>query len=383
MAKLIASALGTGTRTLPHLDAARDALNSSTDQDVVVVGPSVDATATFRFASDYRVTRPTLGVVLVRRRVDTALLSEALRNGVRDIVEERDLAGINTAVTRAADLAAELRLVGEGGDSASADSHRGQIITVFSAKGGCGKTTVSTNLGAMLASEFGKSVCVVDLDLEFGDVAIALQLVPAHSIHDTVEMGPRLDADGLEALLTPHQSGLKALTAPIGPDSHESIKPELVERILDVLVHTYEYVIVDTPPSFDPTVLATFDRTDLLVLLTTMDVPAIKNLKIAIETLAMLNFPTEKQRVIVNRSDSRVGININDVEKSIRTPVSARIPSSRDVPATTNRGVPLTTDNPKHPVSQAMRSFVHEHLGLTSEFDDASGRRGRLRSRKA
>lgn len=382
MAKLIESSLGTGTRTLARLDAARDALASSTDGDVVVVGPSIDASAAFRFASDYRVTRPALGVVLVRRRIEAALLSEAIRHGVRDVVEQRDLAGINTAVRRAKTLASELRLVGEG-ESAHGGAGRGQTITVFSAKGGCGKTTLSTNIAAMLASEFHKKVVVVDLDLEFGDVAISLQLLPSHSIHDTIGMGPRLDADGLQGLLTSHSSGLKALTAPVGPASHEAIKPELVERIVDVLADAFDFVIIDTPPSFDPTVLAALDQTDVLVLVTTMDIPAIKNLRIAIETLEMLNYPPAKERVVVNRSDARVGLSIRDVTKSIQRPVMARIPSSRDVPATTNRGVPLTTDDPRHPVSQAMRTFIEETLGLKSELSETSGgRRIRRRTRK-
>jgi pilus assembly protein CpaE len=386
-AGLIASALGTGARLLPHLETARDMLAADTSQDVVVVGPNIDAAAAFRLAGDYRVTRPTLGVVLVRRRVETSLLAEALRHGVRDVVEERDLAGINDAVQRAQQLADELRLVGEG-DVASIERPRGKVITVFSAKGGCGKTTVSTNLGAMLASEFGQHVCLVDLDLEFGDVAISLQLVPAHNIYDAVAMGKSLDADGLRGLLTPHSTGLQALTAPISPDTHQSIKPELVERILDLLAAEFDVVIVDTPPSFDDTVLATFDRTDVLVLLTTMDVPAIKNLKIAIETLHMLNFSPDKTRVIVNRSDSRVGLNVGDVEKSIRLPVTGRIPSSRDVPTSTNRGAPLAIENPRHPVSQALRDFIRTQLEITARagVPDVSNthvqRRGLLRGKK-
>jgi pilus assembly protein CpaE len=370
----LTAALGRQAVTRASLEGARDELSSRLDEDVVVLGPNIDLGGAFRLASDYRVTRPTLSVVLVRRRIETSVLSEAMRNGVREVVEERDLRALNDAVGRARTLASELRLLNEGGEAGQLA--QGKVLTVFSAKGGCGKTTLSTNIAAMMAAEGDKKVCLVDLDLAFGDVGIALQLVPAHTVADAIAMGPTLDADGLRGLLTEHPTGLNVLAAPVGPDAKDAIKPDLVTRMIDLLTRDFDLVIVDTPPAFDDTTLAAFDRTDLLLVLTTLDVPAIKNLKLALETLDMINFAPEKVKVVVNRADAKVGLGVGDIEKAIRLPIAARIPSSRDVPASTNRGVAISVDNPRHPVSLAIRQLMTENMPeMANHLADADGRR--------
>lgn len=370
----LTAALGRQALTRASLEGARDELSSRLDEDVVVLGPNIDLGGAFRLASDYRVTRPTLSVILVRRRIETSVLSEAMRNGVREVVEERDLRALNDAVGRARTLASELRLLNEGGEAGQLA--QGKVLTVFSAKGGCGKTTLSTNIAAMMAAEGDKKVCLVDLDLAFGDVGIALQLVPTHTVADAIAMGPTLDADGLRGLLTEHPTGLNVLAAPVGPDAKDAIKPDLVTRMIDLLTRDFDLVIVDTPPAFDDTTLAAFDRTDLLLVLTTLDVPAIKNLKLALETLDMINFAPEKVKVVVNRADAKVGLGVGDIEKAIRLPIAARIPSSRDVPASTNRGVAISVDNPRHPVSLAIRQLMTENMPeMANHLADADGRR--------
>lgn len=371
------AAVGAHAVTVAGLDAVRDALESTTEHDVVVLGPTIDPGGAFRLAGDYRVTRPTLSIILVRSRIETSILADAMRHGVREVVEERDLPGLNQAVDRAQRLANELRVVGDAGTLVEGRK-RGQVITVFSAKGGCGKTTIATNLAALLASERHESVCLVDLDLAFGDVGIALQLVPARTVTDAISMGATLDAEGLQALLTPHSSGLKVLAAPIGPDSKESVKPDLVFRIIDLLAATFEVVIVDTPPAFDDTTLAAFDRTDELLVLTTPDIPAVKNLRLSLETLKLINYPTDHIRVILNRADAKVGLSAGDVEKSAKYPITAKIPSSRDVPAAVNRGEAITVASPKHPVSQAVRTLADSLVPIPEQPHDASSGSGRL-----
>jgi pilus assembly protein CpaE len=359
------SAVGASSATVAGVDAVRDTLEASNDHDVVVLGPTIDSGSAFRLAGDYRVTRPTLSIILVRSRIETSVLAEAMRHGVREVVEERDLPGLNQAVERALRLATELRMVGDSGASVEGRK-RGTVITVFSAKGGCGKTTLATNLAALLATERHESVCLIDLDLAFGDVGIALQLVPARTVSDAIAMGATLDAEGLRALLTPHSSGLQVLAAPLGPDSKEHVKPDLVFRIIDLLAASFDVVIVDTPPAFDDTTLAAFDRTDALLVLTTPDIPAVKNLRLSLETLHLINFPPEHIKVVLNRADSKVGLSANDVQKSVKLPISAKVPSSRDVPSSVNRGVALTIDNPKHPVSQAIRGIADSIMPATS-----------------
>jgi pilus assembly protein CpaE len=251
---------------------------------------------------------------------------------------------------------------------------------VFSAKGGCGKTTLATNLAVALADRGRRQVCLVDLDLAFGDVAIALQLFPQHTIADAVPLLDDLDYSGLHALLTTHSPGLMTLVAPMEPSAASSISAALVTKVLTILRDHFDYVVVDTPPTLDnDQVLAAFDQSDLLALIATLDVPALKNLKLTLETLELLNFPKARTRVVLNRADSKVGLTVSEVEKSLHTPISLQVPSSRDVPAAINRGVPIMLDDPKHPVSVSIRAFAEQHLtGATGPSAAEPKRRRRL-----
>lgn len=361
-AEMLLAALGRDSLVLPSMDALRKHLETQFGEDAVVLGPNVDLRSALDLAGSMRVTRPSLGVILVRRRVDTSVLADAMRAGIFEVVEERDLAGLTAAVRRSSELARALRETVGPGATGAEDTNRGTLITVFSAKGGCGKTTVATNLAAALADGGRREVCLVDLDLAFGDVAIALQLFPAHTIADAVPLAGNLDAEALTSLLTPHSPGLTTLVAPVEPGHAESIPASLVTTILDILKHNFDYVVVDTPPAFDDHVLAAFDQSEMVALMATLDIPALKNLKLTLETLELLNYPRERWRIVLNRSDSKVGLALSEVEKTLKVPISLQVPSSRDVPASINRGVPIVLDDPKHPVSQSIKNFAERQV---------------------
>ena len=387
-AEMLHAALGPDSQVLGTLDNLRSHIETHFAEDAVVLGPGVDLSSAVELAETMRVLRPSLAVILVRRRVDTSVLTDALRAGVFEVVEERDLAGLTTAVRRARELAMRLRETVGGPPAPEEGATRGKLITVFSAKGGCGKTTLATNLAAALADKGRRQVCLVDLDLAFGDVAIALQLFPAHTIADAVPLADSLDAPAVASLLTPHSPGLTTLVAPIEPGMAESIPASLVARVLTILKQQYDFVVVDTPPAFDDHVLAAFDQSDLVALLATLDIPALKNLKLTLETLDLLNYPRERWRLVLNRSDSKVGLALGEVEKTLKSPISAQIPSSRDVPASINRGVPIVLDDPKHPVSVAIKNFAERDVALGSPSGEAgipaelrTDRRGLLRRR--
>lgn len=369
-AESIKSALGPDSVLLPSVDDLLTYLDVNMFEDCVVLGPSVDQQDVFALAEDMRLRRPSLSVVMVRRRIDTAILSDALRAGVREVVQERDLGGLATAVRRQREIAARLREQVDTPEGGPDPRRGGRILTVFSAKGGCGKTTLATNLAAAIADSGRGSVALVDLDLSFGDVAIALQLFPTHTIADAVPLGVDLDAPALLSLLTKHRSGLRALVAPMEPSAGEGIDTPLVIRILDLLSQEFDYIVVDTPPALDDNVLAAFDRSDVVALLATLDIPALKNLKLTLETLDLIGFDRERLKIVLNRSDSKVGLALSEVEKTLKAPVVAQIPSSRDVPASTNRGVALVTDEPRHPVSVAIRKFMDEYV-VTLTNDEA------------
>jgi len=389
IAETLHAALGADSVVLPSMDALERHLSTQLGEDTVVIGPTVDLRTALDLAIDMRVARPSLGVVLVRRRIDASVLGDALRAGIRDIVAERDLSGVNEAVARSRDIAKALREQVPGVGLHDNERSHGLLVTVFSAKGGCGKTTLSTNLAAALADGGRNNVCLVDLDLAFGDVAIALQLFPTHTIADAIPVAETLDFAALEALLTPHSPGLTTLVAPLEPGAAANIPATLVVRILGLLKEAFDYVIVDTPPAFDDQVLAAFDASDVIALIATLDIPALKNLKLTLETLELLNYPREKAHVVLNRADSKVGLAMGEVEKTLKVPVTQQIPSSRDVPATINRGVPIVLDDPKHPVSLAIKEFATNYVIHASTATETSipaelrsDRRGLLR-RKA
>jgi pilus assembly protein CpaE len=324
---------------------------------VVVIGPSVALDDGVRLAEALRISLPAVGIILVRESVDTAVLADALRSGMREVVPLNDLSGLGLAVRRAHELALALL----ANSSPTGQSPLGKVVTVFSAKGGVGKTTISTNLAVALAAD-GAQVCLVDLDLAFGDVAIALQIYPTRTIADAIAMQGHLDSQGLDPLLTFYRDGVYALAAPVQPDLKDAISARLVHEILESLRERFAYIVIDTPPAFDEQVLQAFDESDLIVLIATPDIPALKNLKVACETINQLNIPHQSLRVVLNRADSRVGISSDEVAASLQMKITTSIPSSRDVPTSVNRGELLFLSDPRHPVSQAIGGLAHDAI---------------------
>jgi pilus assembly protein CpaE len=334
---------------------------------LVVIGPDAPLEPALSFAEAQRLARPALGVVLLRRRLDVTVLGSALRAGIREVVPPDDINAVAEACRRSVEVS-HRALGWQPTDTAATE---GRVITVFAAKGGCGKTTMATNLAATLAAGGTRSVCLVDLDLSFGDVAIAMQLFPTRSMADAVTMRDTLDEAGVRSLLTPHSPGLDTLLAPLDPGDAEKIPTAVVSEVLGVLRRSYDYVVVDTPPDFKEWVLAALDLSDLYVLLATLDVPAVKNLRLTLDMLDLLGYPRENWQVVLNRSDSRVGLNVADVEKTLKVPIAAQVPSSKVVSASINKGVPLVLEQPNHAISVALRDFVDGRI-----LGEKSGRKG-------
>ena len=233
-AELFTSVTGASSQVVGSLEELKHTLSSAPDEYALVLGPGVDLEAAAALADMLRVTRPSTSVILIRRRVDTSVLAEALRSGMREVVEERDLTGLGSAVSRAKQVWQALN----GPIDSAGSGFQGHLVTVFSPKGGVGKTTLAVNLAIALADKGSKRVCVVDLDLGFGDIAITLQLIPARTMADAVHFESGLDFSVLEPLLTPHNTGISALVAPVQPDARDSIPAALVGRILGISSRT-------------------------------------------------------------------------------------------------------------------------------------------------
>jgi pilus assembly protein CpaE len=353
------------------------------DEYVVVLGPSLDLEAALATCESLRLTRPTTGVVLVRDEVDTQVLTRAMHAGVREVVPREDVAAVSAAVERARQFWAALR----GTDGVQST---GRVVTVFSPKGGVGKTTVAVNLALALADRGTRRVCIVDLDLAFGDVAITLQLFPTHSIEHAVGGEEHLDFALAESLLTRHEDSVMVLAAPSLPDARDRVTPVLVSRMLHTLKEHFDFVVVDTAPAFDEQTLTALDETDECVIVVTLDVPTLKNVKVALETLDMLHVAEDHRHLVLNRADDAVGISPDKVEAILGMPVTTRVATAVEIAAATNAGRPIVLSQPDHPSSRAVRSLATIVGGaLTSTADQAPGgaeqveRAGRLfRKRK-
>jgi pilus assembly protein CpaE len=372
--------IGGSVRGADSLRMAAQMLEGDPNETLVVIGPEAPVSDALSFAAALRVSRPAVGVILVREWVNVDMLTEALRSGVREVVPAGDQAALATACERSREVTARLSSSAPAGRGPAAQAD-GKVLTVFAAKGGCGKTTLALNLGVVLARDTGQRVCIVDLDLAFGDIAISVQIDPVRTIMNALPMAGHLDTTGAESLLTHYRPGLEMLLAPVTPGDAERVPPALVGELLKVLRGIFDYVVVDTPAQFSEHVLTAMDNSSQHVLLTTPDVPALKNLRVTLDMLDLLSYPREMRSVILNRADSKVGLSLEDVERVVRWPIGAHIPSSRDVPISINKGTPITAATPNHPVSMAIAGFAQQRL-LEAPAVAVAGRRSRSHGRR-
>lgn len=250
-----------------------------------------------------------------------------------------------------------------------------QTVAVFSPKGGVGRTSIAINLAIGLAMTTGKNVALVDCSLLFGDVAIMLNLNTNKTIADLIPNVHSLDQDLLNSVLVEHSSGIRVLLAPPRPELAELINGEHIRAIMNQLRSYYDYVVVDTVPSFDDTTLSVLDLSDVILLLTTLEMPAIKNVKLFLEVAEALHYPREKVKLVVNSTDSTLGISAKDIEENIRFKVSATVANATQLMATAmNQGVPLLVS---HPESVAARDILGI-VSLVVTEEDMSAARERI-----
>jgi pilus assembly protein CpaE len=206
------------------------------------------------------------------------------------------------------------------------------------------------------------------------------QMSPNHTIFDAVQAISRLDEDMLKGFLMVHTSGVKALLAPVRPHESDSITAAHVKEIIDLLRKLFDYVVIDTPPSFTDVVLAALDESDQIYLIATMDMPSIKNIKLAIQTLKQLGYSENIIKFILNRADSKVWLEIDEVEKSLELKADAKIPSDRIVPRSVNKGIPIVLEQPKSSIAKSLFALAERIKDAEIKTDrEAHGRSGMLR----
>ncbi|HMI98294.1 MAG TPA: AAA family ATPase [Gaiellaceae bacterium] len=245
----------------------------------------------------------------------------------------------------------------------------GRVVTVFSPKGGTGKTVMATNLATSFAKFAGKRTLLLDLDLQFGDAAIMLGIEPDKTIQDLVTAPGELDPEKLAGYTCRHSSGLDVLPAPIRPEDAELVTEAKLARLMEVAKESYELIVVDTSPFFHGPMLATLDQTDDLLLLCGLDVPTIKNVRLSLQTLQLLSFPPERIRVVLNRANSNVGMKRGEVEAALEAKVRFEVPSDRAVPLAVNRSNPAVLSDPKSDFARALREMAKSLLPAPAATD--------------
>jgi pilus assembly protein CpaE len=338
-------------------------LDQSAPPKVVVLDSGAEPEAALALAARFDAQCPVISVVLISEPAPELSLA-AMRAGVRDILHPAaDISDIRQvldhAYQAAVDRALALDLASRAETAADASAQTGRVITVVSPKGGVGKTTVATNLAVGLARTAPHSTVLVDLDVQFGDVASALNLDPEYSLVDAVRGPASRDTMVLKTFLTRHETGLYVICGPRTPADADDISAADVSQLLRMLASEFRYVVVDTAPGLSDHTLAALDQTTDLVLLTSMDVPGVRGMRKELNTLSQLNLITRSRHVVLNFTDTRNGLSVADVEATIGTGVDLRLPRSRATQASVNQGLPLLQNGARDPMAKQLRLLVN------------------------
>ncbi|HEX2141408.1 MAG TPA: response regulator [Candidatus Limnocylindria bacterium] len=252
-----------------------------------------------------------------------------------------------------------------------------QVIAVFSPKGGAGRTTVATNLAVALQRETGGRICLVDANLQFGDVGVLLNLNPKNrSMLDAVE-GGEPDADIINSVVIDHSTGIRVLLAPPSPEGADLVTPAYLRKMVDTLREGHNYVVVDVPATLHDHTLAVLDAADQIVVLTALEITTIKNVRLFLEVADQLEYDRSKIRLVVNRSDSAQGIRIGDVEASIRRSIDGTVVSDgRLAVLAVNRGVPFVVSHPEGALSRDIIKLARTLAGDAVAANGKPNKRG-------
>ncbi len=352
--------------------AAEEILVESNDQiDVLVLSPEVKDPDALGLAEFVGRTAPMIAIVAVRDKSWNGLLSAAMRAGIRDVVDmSQGSEELRDAVERAITWATNLRQA-RGSQNGQA-RHRGTVISVFSSKGGAGKTFLTTNIAAAVADLSGRDTAVVDLDVDMGDVFSYFGLEPNRQVGDLIALGEGADAKTIYESATQVSEHLFAFGGVADP-AMEAPGGEAVGKYLRVLRNNFAFVVVDASADYTDLALATFDLSDVICLVTGLDVVGVKHLSKALETLISIGLPRDRFRIVLNRADSKVGLDAGDVERVMKVQVDTMIPSSRLVPMSLNKGRPVYLEEPSSDVSNSIRKLAHRFIAMQGEVHEENG----------
>lgn len=355
-----------------RMDSVAEVLDEQGPFDVLVAGPSLGTRSGLARLQLIREDQPGTSVVLAFSRRPDADLTDIVRTGAIDLVrlpaEDGELVEtVNRAVhlsqSRAREQAAIEAVAATNGHSVVPST--GRVFTISSATGGCGKTFYATNLAYFLTRYTGQRACVVDLDLQFGEVSTALRMRPKFTIFDALQRDEAAEDDlehHIEEYTVVHETGVHILAAPREPSEADRISPPDVTRILEAVRKNFDYVVVDTPPQLNELVLAAFDLSDQLFVMATLDLPSVRNMSVFLSTLDRLKVPSDNVALILNKAESDVGIDINQVTRLFPQGFEAVLPYAKEVSRSINLGMPVMAASPQAEISRLMTAGMRSVL---------------------
>lgn len=349
--------------------------------DLLIAGPVASTKAGFEHLRTLRAGAPETQVILAFDRWRSTSLRDTVRTGALDILrlpvgDGELLEAVAQALAMTPGPAA-----GRAGDRGGVPTNEaGTVIAVVSATGGCGKTFLATNLAYHLQSRPDTRTCLIDLDLQFGELSTALRLRPRYSIRDLISREGEGDelARQLEEHLEGHESGIRVLSAPDDPAEADAVEAVDVVRVIEAARSRFDYVVVDTPSALSEPVLVAVEQADQIFALATLDVPSVRNLGVMLSTLKRLKVPPERISLLLNKVEPDVGIDVDRVEQYFPQGFSMMIPYGREVNRSLNMGQPVLAYAPRGEVSRVLASgLATALLGTDEPQPPAAGERRR------
>jgi pilus assembly protein CpaE len=361
-----------GVRPDVSVDNCRDpstvagVLHDSGPYDVLLVGPTMGNRSMVARLEVMHDEMPAMSIVLTFLRRPTATMREIVRTGACDLlqvpIDEKELQeSLLRAIELAGKLATSTARPAPSPAAAPASPARapGRVYTTSSATGGCGKTFLATNLAYYFARYTGKRACVIDLDLQFGEVTTALRLRPRYTIFDALQRQETNDVDlnaHIDEYLVQHETGFWVLPAPKEPSEADHISSPDVTRIIEAVRGRFDYVVVDTPAALTEVVLAAFDLSDVLFTMATLDLPSIRNMGVFLNQLERLKIPSDNIQLILNKAERGVGIDVDQVTRLFPKQFTAVLPYAKEVSRSINLGMPVLASSPGAEISRLMTS---------------------------
>lgn len=341
---------------------------------VAVFGPGFVSPMGFQHVHRLTGAHPELGAIFAVDELSTEVLQQALRAGARDAVVIGGEASLHQSVDRVGELLAGSTPRGQLAQVKEAAGDPGRLVAVYSTKGGVGKTCIAINVAVAMAKRSAEPVVLVDGDLQYGDVAVMLGLPPQHTVLDAAAAAQYGDMELVQQLTSRHhQSGVLVLPAPIEPMATDAMLPGEMVNICAALQQTAGHVIIDLPAQQNDYVLALLEAADDVLLVGSMDIPSIKNLKIGMQALDLHQVAGSKIRLVLNHANAKVKLDVREVEKVLGLSAEFPVPDDLAVPISVNAGVPVLLDEPKAPVSRALDRIAQALVGTPEK----TGKRGK------